>query len=209
MTPSDARADPVLAELLTRSSDLGFLGPGDPMFHVEHGHGFLDLLDGAGDVLDLGSGGGVPGLVIAATAPDRRLVLLDGMQKRCRFLEEAARRLAPDGRVEAVCGRAEDLARTPPWRGRFDAVTSRSFGPPAVTAECAAGFLRTGGVLVVSEPPADRGSRWDDDGLAELGLRDEGRRTQRGFGFRVLRQATPCPERYPRRSGVPTKRPLF
>jgi 16S rRNA (guanine527-N7)-methyltransferase len=211
MSSSPPSEDPVLGALLARSRELGFLGPGDPMFHVEHGRGFAELLGDAGTVLDLGSGGGVPGLVIAAVSAERRLLLVDGMQKRCRFLDTAASELAPDGRVGVACGRAEDLAHDVQRRGRFDAVTSRSFGPPAVTAECAAAFLRVGGLLVVSEPPVDddTSSRWDGDGLAELGLSDEGRRVRRGFGFRILRQVAPCPERYPRRSGVPSKRPLF
>jgi 16S rRNA (guanine527-N7)-methyltransferase len=208
---SETGVDDELARLLGRSRELGFLGPGDVMFHVEHGRGFGDLLGGARRVLDLGSGGGVPGLVVAAEAPALSVLLLDAMAKRCRFLEEAARRVDPHGRVEVACGRAEDLAHDEQLRGQFDAVTSRSFGRPAVTAECAAGFLRVGGVVVVSEPPDGDGAagRWDSDRLGELGLVDDGRRVRRGVGFRVLRQVAPCPDRYPRRSGVPAKRPLF
>jgi 16S rRNA (guanine527-N7)-methyltransferase len=203
--------DALLVRILERSRDLGFLGPGDPMFHVEKPAGFGDLLGDAITVLDLGSGGGVPGLVVASSAPQRRVTLLDGMQKRCRFLQIAAGQLSPDGRIDVVCGRAEDVARDDRMRGRFDAVTSRSFGPPAVTAECAAPFLRVGGLLVVSEPPESGAprERWDAAGLAELGLADEGRHIRREVGFRTLRQVRPCPDRFPRRSGIPAKRPLF
>jgi 16S rRNA (guanine527-N7)-methyltransferase len=91
-------------------------------------------------------------------------------------------------------------------------VVVRSFGPPAVTAECGAPFLRVGGLLVVSEPPAEEGKaleeRWPADGLAPLGLEPAERWTE-PFTYHASRQVTPCPDRYPRRVGIPTKRPLF
>ena len=108
-----------------------------------------------------------------------------------------------------VEGRAEELARRADLRGRFDLVVARGFGPPAVTAECGAGFLVVGGRLVVSEPPGGRPDRWPAEGLAPLGL-EPGRRSRRaGASYQVLRQATACPDRYPRRVGIPAKRPLF
>jgi len=108
-----------------------------------------------------------------------------------------------------VRARAEDAGRIPHLRGSFDAVVARSFGSPPVTAECAAPFLHPGGLLVVSEPPrADPEARWPRDGLATLGL--EPLRTARtGFGYQVLRQNDPCPDRFPRRAGVAAKRPLY
>ena len=99
------------------------------------------------------------------------------------------------------------------WRGGFDGVLARSFGRPAVVAECAAPFLKVGGWLVVSEPPAHDGGtqgdeRWPHEGLRQLGLVPSD--PARGeFAFQVLRQAEPCPERFPRRNGVPAKKPLF
>jgi 16S rRNA (guanine527-N7)-methyltransferase len=91
-------------------------------------------------------------------------------------------------------------------------VTARGFGRPAITAECAAPFLRLGGLLVVSEPPpssvAAAGERWPADGLALCGLAPE-RVWATAFHYRSLRQSSPCPDRLPRRVGVPAKRPLF
>jgi len=69
-------------------------------------------------------------------------------------------------RVRVIRSRAEVAGHDPALRFQFDLVTARGFGPPAVTAECAAGFLRVDGRLVVSEPPEDRVSRWPSDGLA-------------------------------------------
>lgn len=161
--------------------------------------------------MDLGSGGGLPGLVLATRWPDSHAVLVDSGTRRAAFLREAVTSLDLQDRVRVVLGRAEDLGRDPRWRGRFDAVVVRSFGPPAVVAECAAPFLKVGGLLVVSEPPGDVRTpleRWPAEHLAVLGLRpchshDVGRH------YQVLEQVTPCPDRFPRRVGVPAKRPLF
>ena len=196
--------DALLAQL-ERSRQLGFLGPGPVDAHLRHSEAYLGALQGiTGTVVDLGAGGGVPGLVVAVARPDLHLVLLDAMAKRCRFLEEAVATLGL--RAEVVEGRAEEIARSG-WRGQVDAVIARSFGPPAVTAECAAPLLRVGGRLVVSEPP-EVASRWSAAELSVLGLRPTARPTTSAT-LQVLEQIAPCPDRYPRRTGIPAKRPLF
>lgn len=195
---------PTLVAILEEARDLGFLGPGPVEFHVEHARAYLALLEGVcGDVLDLGTGGGVPGLVLASARPDLVWTFLDAMTKRTAFLERAVAALDLTARV--LTGRAEELDAT--HRGRYAAVVARSFGSPASTAECAAPLLAVGGRLVVSEPPTDR-DRWPAAGLAELGL---GRATQVSGppALVVVTQEVPCPARYPRRTGVPTKRPLW
>jgi 16S rRNA (guanine527-N7)-methyltransferase len=157
--------------------------------------------------LDLGSGGGVPGLPLALHWPLSNWVLLDGNERRTAWLAEAVQTLDLADRVRVVRARAEEAGRDSTLRGGFDVVTARSFGPPAVTAECASPFLRIGGVLVVSEPPAEVG-RWTVDGLAQLGLGIGGRSSGAPW-MQVLVQERPCPERFPRRVGIPAKRPLF
>ena len=196
-----------LLDQLERARRLGFLGPGPVDAHLDQTASFLlALADVRGDVLDLGSGGGVPGLIVAVARPDLRLVLLDARARRCGFLEEAVRDLAVDGTV--LEGRAEDLAHGLE-RGGFEAVVARSFGPPAATAECGSPFLRVGGRLLVSEPPppADPG-RWPSAGLATLGL-TVGERVGTGPAVQVLNQDAPCPDAFPRRVGLPQHRPLF
>lgn len=126
---------------------------------------------------------------------------------RVQFLVEAVAALALDDRVSAVAARAETAGRGD-LRGRFDLVVSRSFGPPAVTAECAAPLLRIGGRLIVAEPPGGNPGRWDPDGLASLGMAAV-RAITEPSALQVLEQVGPCPARYPRRVGVPAKRPLF
>ena len=132
-----------IVEVLEESRALGFLGPGPVMFHVEHARGFGAVLPADAEVLvDLGTGGGVPGLVLAHDRPDSRMILVDGSTKRCEFLEGVVERLGWTGRVEVRCGRAEEIVHDPTLRGLADAVVSRSFGPPAAVAECGAPFLR-------------------------------------------------------------------
>ncbi|MEX2294089.1 MAG: RsmG family class I SAM-dependent methyltransferase [Acidimicrobiales bacterium] len=199
-------AESALVRQLRRARSLGFLGPADVEDHIEHAAGFLWALGPVvGCVIDLGSGGGVPGLVVAAARPDLEMVLVDAMAKRCSFLEAALADLDfPHARV--VCGRAEVIGRSE-LRGAADAVLARGFGRPAVTAECAAPLLRVGGRLVVSEPP-DRVPRWPIEPLARLGLRPE-ERTPDDPAIQVLTQVDPCPDDVPRRDGMPAKRPLF
>jgi 16S rRNA (guanine527-N7)-methyltransferase len=198
--------DPELIAVLERSRALGFLGPGPIGDHVDHAAGFVRaLVDLTGRVVDLGSGGGVPGLVLATARPDLEVVLVDAMAKRCEFLEAAVATLGLS-QVRVVHGRAEVVGRSS-LRASAAAVVARSFGPPAVTAECAAPLLRPGGRLVVSEPP-ESVDRWDAVGLALVGLRLD-HRTSTIPTLQVLVQTTPCPDRFPRRDGMPAKRPLF
>ena len=150
----------------------------------------------------------MPGLVLAAARPDLRWVFLDGRASRTEFLVDVVGRLGWADRVEVLAGRAEELARQPAWRANFDVVVARLFGPPAVTAECAAPLLRPGGRLIVSEPPDTPDDRWPHAPLARLGLVSETRVTGPPHLI-LLTQAQACPEEFPRRVGVPSKRPLF
>lgn len=198
---------PGLVAALERARRLGVLGPGPIDDHLTHARGFVTALDeipAGSTVIDLGSGGGVPGLVVGEARPDLHLVLLDSLERRCALLTEAIVALGWSDRAEVVEGRAEEIGRSP-WRGRAAAITARSFGPPATVAECAAPLLAVGGILVVSEPP-EGPERWPAEGLARVGLADEG---VVAGGFRRLRQISPCPEQFPRRVGLPAKRPLF
>ena len=158
---------------------------------------------------DLGSGGGVPGLVLACRWPDTSVALIESGERRAAFLIEAVIRLGLGGRVRVIADRAESAGHDPACRAAFDLVTARSFGPPAVTAECAAPLLRPGGRLVVSEPPREEEERWPEAGLAALGMEPASVMGSAFFHFRVIRQVRECPPDFPRRTGVPTKRPLF
>ena len=193
---------------LNRARRLGVLGPGPIEDHISHAGGFLAALEEVpvgSVVLDLGSGGGIPGLVIADVRSDLRMVLLDALERRVALLDEAVDALGWGDRVIVLHARAEDVGRDPAWRGTVDAVTARLFGPPATVAECSAPLLRVGGLLIVSEPP-DQPDRWPVEGVAEFGLE---RADHSPAGMQVLRQVELCPENFPRRVGIPAKRPRF
>ncbi len=139
--------------------------------------------------------------------PHTRWILLDAGTNRTAFLRRAVVRLDLTDRVEVVSQRAEQAGRGN-LRGAAECVVARSFGPPAVTAECAAPLLKVGGMLVVAEPPGGDPARWNVDGLALLGMR-LGRTVTGPTAYQLVVQAVPCPSRFPRRTGVPSKRPLF
>ncbi len=207
-----ANLDDQLIGVLHDAQDIGLIGPGPLQGHVQHARGFAEVLndDPAGILVDLGSGAGIPGLVLAAGWPGGRWILLDGRARSAAFLGEAVKRLGLEDRVSVVGGRAEVVAHDPFYRATAQVVVARSVAIPAAVAECAAGLLLPGGLLVVSEPPASSGLRWDSSGLARLGMGPaQPVETSGGFHFSLVVQQLPCPPRYPRRTGVPALKPLF
>jgi 16S rRNA (guanine527-N7)-methyltransferase len=212
--PDFSLSDDDRARLVAALEDaraLGFLGPGPVEEHLDHGVAMGSVVPPDASVrraVDLGTGGGVPGLVLALGWADVAFRFVEAQRRRAAFLASAATALGIDARVRVDERRAEVVGRDPLVRGSADLVTARSFGRPAVTAECAAPLLRPGGLLVVSEPPEPESDRWPADELAGLGLEPEpvvaaGRRFVRLVAVR------PCPAAFPRRTGLPPRRPLF
>lgn len=202
----------------------GLLGRGPIEDQVRHSDAFVQIIreivsrssfDDSVDppaLLDLGSGGGVPGLVVAQRLPEIALTLLDGSSRRAAWLQEAVTELGWSDRVAVIGARAELAGRDAAWRGSFSVVLARAFAPPAVVAECGAALLRVGGSLVVSEPPAGspgHEGRWPAGGLAVLGFEPAIPVSSDGFQFVELRLGATCPDGYPRRVGIPEKRPVF
>ena len=208
--------------MLAEARDLGFLGPGPVEAHLDHAAGFVEVVRGLapGDATgartswperaaDLGSGGGLPGVPLALCFPECSWLLVESSVRRAAFLRQAVHHLGIADRVDVAEERAEVVGRSPVWRGRFDLVVARSFGPPGVVAECGAPLLAADGYAVVSEPPGGRPSRWPVAGLALLGMGALAAVAGDRGAYQVLRQEHRCPDRYPRRVGVPAKRPLF
>ena len=199
-----------LRAVLEEAQRLGFLGPGDVGAHLAHSLAFVRAVETPPRrFLDLGSGGGVPGLVLAHEWSATPGVLLDAGERRATFLGEACDRLGWRDRIEIVHERAEEAARRTEYRGGFDLVTARGFGAPAVTAECGVGFLAPDGLLVVSEPPEGDAGRWPSDALAELGLGPAVVSHEGGAAVAVMHSIGAVADRWPRRTGVPAKRPLW
>ncbi len=205
-----------LVPWLRRAVAQGLVGGAEPTDHLRHALGMAAAVEhdrgGASTAfLDLGSGGGLPGMVLLERWPGARATLLDASSRRAAFLQAEVDQLGWDARVEVRQGRAEELGHDPDLRERFPVMTARSFGAPAVTAECGAPFLEVGGSLVVAEPPdADPDARWPRDGVMQLGL-DRGPLIRCGASvtLQVLWKVRPSASSEPRGVGRPAKRPRF
>ena len=200
---------------LEQSRAFGFLGPGPIVPHITHALGFVealvavrpDLIEPGRSFVDLGAGGGLPGLVAALALPFSTWLYLDVNVRRTGFLATCAEELGIADRVEILCERAELTGQNPRYRGRFDGLVARGFAGPPVTAECGAPLLSAGGLFVISEPP-DAGDRWPAEGIAQVGL-SRVSLVNEGHKFLVAQKSNETPLRFPRRVGIPEKRPLF
>lgn len=157
--------------------------------------------------LDLGTGAGLPGVVMAMCWPGTRWVFVDRRSRSEAFVTWAVGVLDLDERARIVRGDAAELARDVRLEGAFDLVVARAFGPPALTAECATGFMRLGSRLVVSEPEVDDPGRWPSEPLATLGLAV--RATGGAPRFVDIAKVAPHGERYPRRPAAMRRDPLY
>lgn len=168
----DGAIDQALVDALVASQRLGMLGDRPIGEVIEHAGAFVDALhEVTGTVIDLGSGGGVPGLVIARARPDLRVVLVDRRATRADHLARLVLRLDLSARVEVLPVDARALPAS--FGERADAVVARGFGPPSETLTRSAPLLVVGGLVVVSEPPAARADRWPESLLTRLQLRRE------------------------------------
>jgi len=171
--------------------------------------GCLVALPQRGSIVDLGSGAGTPGIPIAVARPDVCVVLVEASRKKAGFLEVVLRELEL-ANAEVLQTRAETLGRSPAHRGRHDAVTARALASIPVLAEYALPLLRIGGVAVfLKGSGAAVQARRAAGAVAILG--GEVQAEDPVLAPRplvVLRKVAPTPERYPRRPGVPARRPL-
>ncbi|GAC1312922.1 MAG: hypothetical protein NVSMB16_09760 [Acidimicrobiales bacterium] len=196
--------DARLLSALVEAQERGFFGPGPVVDHVVHARRLSPALPSVGLGVDLGSGGGVPGLVFALDHPGMDWVFVESQERRAAWLMEA---IAWIGLTNVVVRRERvELTGRSDVRASAAVVTARSFAPPAVTAECGAPLLAHRGRLWVSEPPEPSPGRWPAEGLALLGLV---RRAPEAQSWVALDLVEVCPDRYPRRVGIPAKRPLF
>lgn len=146
-----------------------------------------------GPLIDVGSGGGSPGIPLAAALPGLEVTLLEAARRKCDFL----RRWAPPN-AEVVWGRAEEQ---PP--GRWGAAAAKALAQPPVAAELCLPLLRTGGVAILW-----LGERADLGRLAVASERLGGGPPELHDGLAVLPKIAPTPPGFPRRAGLAKKRPL-
>ena len=158
-------------------------------------------------VIDIGSGGGLPAVPLALRLPSVQFSLLEANLRKCAFLEHVAANLELRN-LTVLEGRAEELARRPQLREQFDRAISRAVAQPPVMLELALPFVRTGGDLVAEV------SELDPELLAGVARLLGGGpprllRGPAGSGYLLaVEKVEPTGDRYPRRSGVPNRRPL-
>ena len=209
-----------LQKILHLANSEGFLTNNAVKTGIEHSKGylfskensfFLENFKTKDLAIDLGTGGGIPGLVLA-TFTDCHWLLVDRSERRCAFLKKAIFELDLSQRVKVVECSAEELSRGD-YRGKAKLVTARSFGSPAITAECASPLLKEDVLFIVSEPPFDESAnnqdRWPVDGLTFLGLKQKEYWHTGLAGYRSFFCAVKCPETYPRRFNKILKNPVF
>lgn len=167
----------------------------------------LDDLHTCERIIDVGSGGGAPGIPLAITQPQREFTLLEATGKKATFLLAACERLQL-GNVRVVPARAESYGRGE-GRDGFDAAVARALGPLAVAAELTIPLVRVGGrVLLIKGARAEDELRDASRALTLLKTAHLGNvRTPTGT-IVVLEKTAPTPDAYPRRDGEPKRAPL-
>jgi len=217
----DAQAQSKLAVIgdLICSAGFNITGVTDPeeieRFHLLDSLSLLRLepVLAARSIVDIGSGGGLPALILALALKDARITALESQRKKCAYIERAAAALDLTN-VTVCCRRAEDYGRAS-GREAHDAAVTRAVAALPVVAEYSLPLLRLGGVMV-----AMRGAISDQeciqaqkalgilgaDGLDAVRLDPFAEARDRWAYVATKVRATP--ERYPRRPGLPTKRPL-
>ena len=173
-----------------------------------------ETLSSSSRVVDVGAGGGFPGLPLKLAFPGIHLVLLDSAGKKAAFLEHLVSLLELDG-VEVLTGRAEDLAHRPEARESFDLALARGLARLPVLLEYSLPFCRIGGKTVVHKHGGlDKELKSAARALETLGGRLGTEVPVQVTGLTdnrvlvVVEKVAATPERYPRRTGVPAKRPL-
>lgn len=199
-----------LLKYLQISKDFGFLSPKEIDEQIEHASELYEMLPiYVGELLDMGAGGGLPSFVFMNMKSKFNFTLLDSMRKRTDFLKSVSEELTKESKFNVINGRAEELALSPEHSGKFDIVVARGFGPPATTAECACNFLKLGGYLFVSGSPENESDRWSDEGLAVLGFTIEEIKNGNYSTGVVIRKTSKHDSKYPRRDGVPRRKPIW
>jgi 16S rRNA (guanine527-N7)-methyltransferase len=148
-----------------------------------------------GPIIDVGSGGGAPGIPLAVVLPERDVTLLEAERRKVEFLE---RWVAELSNVRVVWGRAEDQETD-----RFGVAVAKALAPPPVAAEWCLPLVRAGGAAVLWVGPTVK-----VDGVARVAEQLAGSPPELHDGLLVIRKTGPTPEGFPRRPGMARKRPL-
>ena len=165
-------------------------------------------------VIDVGTGGGFPGVPLAIAAPDKEFVLMDSLTKRLKIIDELCGQIGI-GNVTTVHARAEELAKNKAHREQYDLCVSRAVANMAVLAEYCLPFIKVGGCLMAYKgPDADREVEEARKALFLLGGQveeiREGNLKEFGIDHKVviIKKVKNTPSKFPRKAGTPAKEPL-
>jgi 16S rRNA (guanine527-N7)-methyltransferase len=193
----DERLERWLAALLTTPGLTSIRDPGEARrVHVDESLAALDAVQRfEGPIVDVGSGGGAPGIPLASALPDRDVTLLEANGRKCAFLREAAREFS---NVTVVQGRAEEQETD-----RFGVAVAKALAPPVVAAEWCLPLVAPGGAAVLYVGPSA-----DASAVSQVSERLGGAAAEETPGLLVLRKLELTPAGFPRRPGVAKRRPL-
>ncbi|MDI3533962.1 MAG: rRNA (guanine527-N7)-methyltransferase [Thermosediminibacterales bacterium] len=165
-------------------------------------------------VIDVGSGGGFPGIPIKIIKPSLRLTCLDSSLKRVEFLKKVVEELNLDD-VNVIHGRAEEVAHEKLYREMYDKVVARAVAHLRILVEYCIPFLKTGGSFICLKGPGAYKEMEESDRAIRLlgGIIDKKKEFQLPYlnekrVLIVIKKIKECPEKYPRRPGLPSKKPL-
>lgn len=172
-------------------------------------------LDDIKAVMDVGTGAGFPGMPLKIIYPDLKITLLDSLNKRVRFLNEVIRQLELKN-IDAIHGRAEDIGKNENYREKYDLCVSRAVANLATLSEYCMPFVKVGGVFVsyksgdIDEEVLKSkkaislfGGKIDEVVKFQLPGTDINR------AFVKIKKIKGTPKKYPRKSGIPSKEPLY
>jgi 16S rRNA (guanine527-N7)-methyltransferase len=165
-------------------------------------------------VIDIGSGAGFPSIPLKLVFPQATITLLEATGKKVQFLEHIAKILRLR-EVTPVHGRAEEMAHHPAHRNAYDLALARAVAELPIVVEYALPFCKIGGLVVAQKGEAGAAEAWSAEKAISL-LGGELRRVvpvelpglPEDRSLVVIEKIGPTPERYPRRPGIPRKRPL-
>ena len=166
-------------------------------------------------LIDVGTGAGIPGIPLKILLPDIKLVLLDATAKKAAFLHHLKNKLGLDN-VEVVVGRAEEVAHDAQYREKFDIVLCRGVAPLPTLTELTLPFCAIGGSFIAQKKGTiDLEIRQAAKAISLLGgnLREVRRVDLEEFADErwlvIIDKVLPTPHQYPRRPGIPAKRPIL
>lgn len=165
-------------------------------------------------LIDIGTGAGFPGIPLKIVYPHLRVVLLDSLQKRIKFLDAVIEELGLEN-IETLHGRAEDYAKKVEYREQFDIAVSRAVANLSTLSEYCAPYVKVGGIFIsYKSGEADEEIKNSEKAISILGgeiesiIKFQLPGTEIGRSFVKIRKKEQTKKKYPRKAGLPAKEPL-